>query len=465
MANAAGRRCVDIGRGGMLKIGEFSKLAQVSVKTLRYYDELGLLRPDWVDRYTGYRYYSLGQLPRLNRLLVLRELGFSLAQIERLLREDLPAGELQRLLKLRQAEIAHQVQAEQARLERVAARLRQIEQEGCQPRYEVLVKPLRPQWVAGIRDTVASYRDIGGLIGELWRYLDGCGAAADPSAPCLAIYYDAEYRDRDADVEVAVPVTGRVSDNARMVVHELPGCATVATAVHTGAYDRIPAAYRALMAWTQANGYRAAGPNREVYLQGYAAGVAPDSFVTELQLPVQPISTTGITEGQEGHPMEPLIVTKPAFTIVGLPFTGFISAAPYEGGNENNEIGAVWDQLNARFGEIKHICGAAYGLCFGMPNDREPWYLAGFEVSHVEGLPAGMMSLKVPAQQYAVFPCTVGTIGATYRTIIEDWQPRTGHEHADAPDFELYEEEPDPNAPPREMKLSIYWPIKSTLEA
>jgi len=64
----------------MLKIGEFSKLAQVSVKTLRYYDELGLLRPDWVDRYTGYRFYALQQLPRLNRILALRELGFSLAQ-------------------------------------------------------------------------------------------------------------------------------------------------------------------------------------------------------------------------------------------------------------------------------------------------------------------------------------------------------------------------------------------------
>ena len=97
----------------MLKIGEFSKLAQVSVKTLRYYDELGLFRPDWVDRYTGYRYYELQLLPRLNRLLALRELGFPLVQIERLLREDLSSGELQRLMQLRQAEIAHQVVAEQ----------------------------------------------------------------------------------------------------------------------------------------------------------------------------------------------------------------------------------------------------------------------------------------------------------------------------------------------------------------
>jgi len=70
-----------------------------------------------------------------------------------------------------------------------------------------------------------------------------------------------------------------------------------------------------------------------------------------------------------------------------------------------------------------------------------------------------MMSMNVPAQKYAAFPCTLGTIGATYRYITEEWQPRSGYEHADAPDFEYYDEEPDPNAPPQEMKLWIYWPI------
>ena len=444
----------------MLKIGEFSKLAQVSVKTLRYYDELGLLRPDWVDRYTGYRYYTLGQLPRLNRLLALRELGFPLAQIEHLLREDLSAAELQRLMKLRQAELEHQVQAEQARLARVAARLRQIEQEGRQPRYEVLVKPIQPRLVAGIRDTVTEYRDIGGLIGELRGYLAGRGIAPGPLAPCLAIYYDAEYRDRGADVEVAVPLEGRLRGSARVAVHELPGSAEVASVIHTGSYDRIRAAYRALAAWTQANGYRASGPNREIYLQGFESEPDPNSFVTELQLPVQPLTAFVSIGHKEGKPMEPRIINKPAFTVVGLPFTGFISAPPYEGGNENNEIGKVWDQVNTRFGEIKHVCGPAYGLCFGMPNDKEPWYIAGFEVAQVEDLPAGMMSMTVPAQKYAVFPCTLGTIGATYRYITEEWQPRTGHEHAEAPDFEYYDEEPDPNTPPQEMKLAIYWPIK-----
>jgi len=401
----------------------------------------------------------LQQLPRLNRILALRELGFTLVQIAHLLREDLPPSELQRLMKLRQVELEHQVQAEQERLARVAARLRQIELEGRQPRYDVLVKPVQPRLVAGIRDTIAGYRDIGSLIGELRSYLRGRDITPGPLAPCLAIYYDAEYLDRGADVEVAVPIEGRIRGNTRVTVHELSGSATVASVVYQGGYDRISDAYRALMAWPQANGYRAGGPNREIYLQSFESGPDPSHFITELQLPVQPVAALSRTEQKERQIMEPRIVTKPAFIVVGLPFTGFISSAPYEAGNENNEIGKVWDQFNARYAEIKNICGPTYGLCFGRPNEREPWYIAGVEVARVEDLPAGMMSMSVPEQKYAVFPCTLGTLGATYRHIAEEWQPRPGYEHADAPDFEYYEEEPGPGDP-REMKLSIYWPIK-----
>jgi predicted transcriptional regulator YdeE len=440
----------------MLKIGEFSKLAQVSVKTLRYYDELGLLRPAWVDRFTGYRYYALQQLPRLNRILALRELGFPLVQVEQLLRDDLPAGDLERLTRLRMVELEHQVQAEQARLARVAARLRQIEQEGRQPRYEVLTRPVGPLLVAGIRDTLAEPGDIAELFGELKGYLHGRGVAPGPAAPCLAVYYDAEYLDRGTDVEAALPLERRLRGNARVQVHELPGSARVASVVHQGRYDRIPAAYGALIAWAQAGGYRPAGPNREVYLQGYAPDSDPSSYVTELQLPVQPASI----EQREGKTVEPRIVTKPAFAVVGLPFAGVISHAPYEGGKENNEIGALWDVFNARAAEVKHAAGPAVGLCFGMPGENRPWYIAGFEVDKVEDVPDAMMSMAVPAQKYAVFPCTLGTIGATYHTISEEWQPRSGYERANAPDFEYYDEEMKEGEDPAQMKLSIYWPIK-----
>ncbi len=114
----------------MLKIGEFSRLAQVTVKTLRHYEKLTLIKPAWIDRYTGYRYYALDQLPRLNRILALKDLGFSLEQIGDILRDEVSAAELRGMLKLKHAELQRQVTEVQRRLTRVEARLTQIEHEG-----------------------------------------------------------------------------------------------------------------------------------------------------------------------------------------------------------------------------------------------------------------------------------------------------------------------------------------------
>src|SRR5512135_1263810 len=100
----------------MLKIGEFSRLSRVSVRMLRHYDQLGLLKPSQVDPLTNYRYYSAGQLPRLNRILALQELGFSLEQIGELLNENVPAEQLRGMLRLKRAEVEQGIQAEQARL-------------------------------------------------------------------------------------------------------------------------------------------------------------------------------------------------------------------------------------------------------------------------------------------------------------------------------------------------------------
>src|SRR5512136_843400 len=124
----------------MLRIGDFSRIARVSVQTLRYYDDLGLLKPVEVDRYTGYRYYTFDQLPRLNRILALKDLGLSLEQIAQLLKHDLPAEQLRGMLVLKQAEMGQQMQEMQAQMRRVAGRLRQIEREGQPPQYEVALK-------------------------------------------------------------------------------------------------------------------------------------------------------------------------------------------------------------------------------------------------------------------------------------------------------------------------------------
>ena len=123
----------------MIRIGEFARLSQVSVVTLRHYDELGLLNPMAVDPWTGYRTYSVAQLPRLNRILALKDLGFSLEQIEAVL-TGLTVEQLRGMLKLKQAEAEQRLAHEQERLVRIAARLKLIEQENDMSNDEVVLK-------------------------------------------------------------------------------------------------------------------------------------------------------------------------------------------------------------------------------------------------------------------------------------------------------------------------------------
>jgi effector-binding domain-containing protein len=271
----------------MLKIGDFSKLSQVSVKTLRYYDEVGLLKPVEVDRFTGYRYYSFDQLPRLNRILALKDLGFSLEQIARALDEGISPDQLRGMLRLKRAEIQQQVEEEQERLERVEARLRQIEMEATMSNYDVVLKKVTPLRVAAIRDVIPTYSQQGHLWNELYAYLGQRRLAR--SGPCLTLYYDEEYKERDVDAEVCQPVSGAQPVEGRVKVYDLPGVETMACVVHHGPFTTIGEAYTALTKWIEANGYRIAGPGREAYLQPPAqSGSQTDpNTVTEIQFPVE----------------------------------------------------------------------------------------------------------------------------------------------------------------------------------
>lgn len=156
----------------MLKIGDFSKLSHVSIKALRLYDQMGLLKPVHVDEFTGYRYYAAHQLPRLNRILALKDLGFSLEQIAKLLNEISPA-QIQGMLQLKHAELQRLVAEEQARLQRVAARLQQMEEDNM-PDYDVVVKTVTPIKVAAIREIIPSFHAVAGLYDELLEYLRLC---------------------------------------------------------------------------------------------------------------------------------------------------------------------------------------------------------------------------------------------------------------------------------------------------
>ncbi len=267
----------------MFKIGEFSKLCRVPVKTLRYYHQIGLLEPAQIDDFTGYRYYTALQLTRLNQILALKDLGFSLEQIGQMVDDDLSLEQIRGMMRLRKAEIGQEIAADQARLARLELRLTQIDKEAKMPEFEIVVKKGEKMKIAGVRDVVANYQSVGPLFAELFSALGQHGVA--PTGPVMAIYYDEEYKESDVDVEAVVPVAGGHLPAGRVTIRELPG-AEVASLVRQGPYDDFTPAYQALMGWIEANGYRIIGPNREIYLRGPEAGVSPADFVTEIQFPV-----------------------------------------------------------------------------------------------------------------------------------------------------------------------------------
>ena len=284
----------------MLKIGDFSQLGQVSVRTLHHYDERGLLRPARIDDWTGYRFYAVEQLPRLNRILALKDLGFSLDQIGRLVDDDVPAEQLRGMLALKQSEIERQLTEGRTRLLRVEARLRQIEQEGEPSPYEVVIKKTAPQTIASTRTTVPTLEDMPALrcdlYDELYESLERRGV--EPGTPEFALYHTAEYLERDIDMEAAAAVCGPrgampEDGGDRLAFRELPAVREMASVVHEGSAWEIPQAITALFGWIGANGYATAGPYRELHLYGRendlfrADSANVDSLLVEIQVPVQ----------------------------------------------------------------------------------------------------------------------------------------------------------------------------------
>jgi DNA-binding transcriptional MerR regulator len=272
----------------MFKIGDFARISRVTIKTLRHYDDIGLFVPVEVDRFTGYRFYSIEQLPRLNRILALKDLGLSLEQIGRLLDEDLSVEEMRGMLKMKQAELRHHIDEEQTRLARVEARLRQIEQEGKMPDYEVVLKQVEPILAAvSVCEPIPSMEAIssimGRLIGDVSGFVGQHGAFAGPP---LALYYAEEEdgKHTNMEVEVAFPVSRPLPESQRVAVRELPAH-TMACLVHHGSYDNFNQAYEALGAWVQTNGYQIVGPVREIYLQYDEKN--PANNLTEIQFPVE----------------------------------------------------------------------------------------------------------------------------------------------------------------------------------
>ncbi|MEO5837416.1 MAG: MerR family transcriptional regulator [Acidimicrobiales bacterium] len=241
-----------------------TRLGRVSVRTLRYYDEIGLLRPAWTDPGSGYRWYEPEQLGRLHRIVALRDLGVRLVEIARILDEPVSAEALRGILLLRRAEAHDRLPAAAERLARVEARLSQLE-EPTMSNYDVVVKNTEAEWVVAITEAVPSLAGIGSVHATLWprlhSVLDTMGVDRRP--PSIAV----ERGTDPIEFTAAIPIPDGLTyvgddDDAKTFV--LPGLQRAATTVMYG--DDIDEGFAALHAWIEQAGELEAGEFREVYL-------------------------------------------------------------------------------------------------------------------------------------------------------------------------------------------------------
>lgn len=272
----------------MLKISDFAQLAQLSVSTLRYYDELGIFKPISVDPATGYRFYVMDQLVQLNRILALKDLGVNLRTITKLLREPMPTDAFYALLQRRQAQLEQTIQNAHEQLARIEARLEYIEKEGCLSLPDVVVKAVEAQSVASCMTHVEGFilnLEYAQRFAAMLRHY-----AIEPQGYANYIYHSSNVEDVVYDIELTVPVEYEANINLNVVwddvvsIRQLPRVPTMATVVYQGSPYKISQAYHALGTWIQSNPYSIAGPCRKCCLR-WSGDL--DSYITEVQFPIE----------------------------------------------------------------------------------------------------------------------------------------------------------------------------------
>ncbi|MEV7402154.1 MerR family transcriptional regulator [Streptomyces sp. NPDC091267] len=272
----------------MFTIGDFARYGRVSARMLRHYDAVGLLHPDRTDPATGYRYYGAGLLARLNRIIALKDLGFTLQQVRAVLDEEVGSEELRGMLRLRRSELEAAMAAAAARLVQVEARLRSIESEGHMSADDVVIKSVPAVRVAELTGVAEGYEpeNITPVIRPLYERLFPLlgKAGISPTGPGIARYEDTPGGGGavvvHAGVTVSAPV-GPVGDTGVTVV-ELPPF-EAATIVHRGSMDNILTTAQTLARWIDASDHRSAGYAREVNLE---CPEDEQNWVTELQEPL-----------------------------------------------------------------------------------------------------------------------------------------------------------------------------------
>lgn len=264
----------------MFRIGTFSKFTCITIKALRYYDKIGLLKPNHIDPETRYRYYSADQMMVANQINSLKDLGFSLEEIDAVIcHGESITDRLQQ--KHREFSFALRKQQQQLHL---LEQLLQSNQEETMKTMNVTRKQIPEQPALTLRRTIAHYE----AQGELWESLNTYIKAnhAQVAGSCFTVDYNDGYKEEDVDLMVCQVIDRILPDQGDIRFITLPG-GEFASLIHKGPYEGLHQAYQTIIRWIEEQNLVVAGPDREIYHENMGTTQNPEDFVTELLIPIK----------------------------------------------------------------------------------------------------------------------------------------------------------------------------------
>ena len=266
----------------MLKIGDFSKLSRVSIRMLRHYDDIGLLKPAEIDTFSGYRYYREEQLYTAARITAFKDMGFVLADITRMLEIYDDKRKMDEFLSQRERELAETQKETEYKLMLLESARKRLRKEQTMS-FDVTVKKIPERYAATVQTIIPRYEDEG----MAWGMLQECRTPLVPADPWLAAaeFLDPEFKESDVSILVWMTVKGTYEDTEHVKFKTLPAV-RVASCFVKGSYDQMGDAMAAVVSWIRDNGYQVTGPMFNIYHVGPVQTQNPDEYLTEVCFPV-----------------------------------------------------------------------------------------------------------------------------------------------------------------------------------
>ena len=269
----------------MFKIGEFSKLTQVSIRMLRYYDETGLLIPAKIDRFTNYRLYSADQISTLNKIVFLRDLGFHISEIAVAL-NNWDNEHITKILEDKRLEIECVIAKEQEKVSKIEHAKKDILREKITLNYSVSIKAIPGYHVLSIRQIVPSYYSEGQLWEEMSIFVKQHNISILNNP--FTIYHDTDYREKNVDIELCAPVACMGEDSNRFSYRFIEPVPIMACTIVYGAFEHIAESFSSFANWLQEHEqYNMTGQSRQIVHRGPWNEENPDKYLTEIQIPLE----------------------------------------------------------------------------------------------------------------------------------------------------------------------------------